>query len=163
MWPGTRSTISRSISVALSANLPASARSKTLDNIGIVVRRSTTLWTWLSALRKAAGSMVRFMLATQVLRGPAPAGPPGQPLEAGQCPRRVIPATGRHHSTNQDQPQHPLWRLTLFGRSALQHPAQQLNVLGQRRIGTLQLLDLAHGMHDGGVVAATEFPSDFRH
>ena len=57
-----RSTISRSMSVALSASWPASARSSTFDRIGIVVRRSTTLCTWLSALRRAARSMVSFML-----------------------------------------------------------------------------------------------------
>src|SRR3954453_5674487 len=50
------------MSVALSANPPASARSRTLERIGIVVRRSTTLWTWLSAFRRAARSTVSFML-----------------------------------------------------------------------------------------------------
>src|SRR5215472_16198824 len=50
------------MSVALNANLLASARSKTLDSIGIVVRRSTRLCVWLKALRKAARSIVSFML-----------------------------------------------------------------------------------------------------
>jgi hypothetical protein len=42
----------------------------------------------------------------------------------------------------------------------LQHPPQQLDILGERAIGGAQLLDLAHGVHDRGVVAAAEFAAD---
>src|ERR1700682_2310022 len=50
------------MSVPLSASFPpASARNRTFERMGIVVRRSTTLWTWPSALRRAALSIVSFM------------------------------------------------------------------------------------------------------
>src|ERR1700730_18734119 len=153
--------ISRSISVALSASLPGSARSNTFDSIGIVVRRSTTLCTWPSAFKKAARSMVSFIVATQEL--PTAPAALGSSPEGGQCPRRVIPA--RRDSTiarSAARLSTRFCRGRLMGRSALQHPAQQLDILGQRRVGARQLFDLAHRVHDGGVIAAAELAADLR-
>src|SRR5271154_5080572 len=48
-------------SVAVSFSFPLAASIITLDRIGIVLRRSTTLWTWLSAFKKAPRSTVIFM------------------------------------------------------------------------------------------------------
>src|ERR1700751_1244184 len=81
------------MSVALSATLPASARNSTFDNIGIVVRRSTTLCTWLSALRRAARSMVNFMVAARSLADRPGADPPRawrlKPDPPSRHPQRV--------------------------------------------------------------------------
>ena len=44
----------------------------------------------------------------------------------------------------------------------LQLPLEDLDFLSQRHIGADQALDLAHRVQDGGVVAATEPPADFR-
>src|SRR5215813_13394033 len=43
---------------------------------------------------------------------------------------------------------------------ALQHPAQEFDVFGERRIGLGQLLDFFDGMNHRRVVAAAEFAAD---
>src|SRR5262245_4409291 len=53
--------MARSMSVAARLSRPFCAVISTLDRIGIVLRRSTTLWTWASAFRRAARSIVSFM------------------------------------------------------------------------------------------------------
>ena len=58
---GIDSTISISRSVAVSFSLPLPASINTFDRMGMVFRRSTTLWTWLSAFKKAPRSTVIFM------------------------------------------------------------------------------------------------------
>ena len=56
------SLICRSRSVAISFNPPSAVASiSTLDRIGMVLRRSTTDWTWLSPFNKVARSIVAFM------------------------------------------------------------------------------------------------------
>ena len=45
-------------------------------------------------------------------------------------------------------------------RSGLEHPAQELDVLGDLAVGGAQLLDLAHGVDHRGVVAAAEAAAD---
>ena len=55
------SMISMSRSVAEKARASRSADSSTLDRIGMVLRRSTTLCTWPSAFSSAARSIVSFM------------------------------------------------------------------------------------------------------
>jgi hypothetical protein len=67
---------------------------------------------------------------------------------------------GAYYNTKRHRPQHRFWDgPTVCGAtdSALQHPAQQLDVLGERRIGKGKLLDFAHRMHDGGMIATAEF------
>src|SRR5690242_580730 len=147
------------MSVALSASRPGSARSRTFDSIGIVVRRSTTLCTWPSAFRKAARSMVSFILAyTRVadrlrLLWVVPGRPPAPP------PRRMN-STGSYHNTIGARPQHPLF----MGRPwcSLQHPAQQLDILGERGVGARQFLDFTYGVHHGRMIAAAKFPANLR-
>src|SRR5271154_6145384 len=77
---GIDSTISMSRSVAVSFNCPFAASIITLDKIGIVLRRSTTLCTWLSAFRKAPRSTLIFIaLALDVWPPSNPCfGPPDQ-------------------------------------------------------------------------------------
>src|SRR5262249_32039759 len=55
------SVSSRSRSVALKASLERSALTRTLARIGIVLRRSTTRWTWPSDFNRAVRSTVTFM------------------------------------------------------------------------------------------------------
>src|SRR5215471_6674404 len=73
MWAGTVvdppvaisaasvSVTSRSRSVAFSDSCAFSARSRTLPRIGMVLRRSTTRWTWPSDFRSCARSTVTFI------------------------------------------------------------------------------------------------------
>src|SRR5882672_8846070 len=73
MWAGTVddppgltsaaivSVTSRSRSVALKASFDLSALISTLARIGIVLRRSTTRWTWPRDFRSSARSTVTFM------------------------------------------------------------------------------------------------------
>src|SRR5215467_104516 len=58
---GMVSVSSRSRSVALKASLERSALTRTLARIGIVLRRSTTRWTWPSDFNRAVRSTVTFM------------------------------------------------------------------------------------------------------
>src|SRR5689334_9486513 len=55
------SVTSRSKSVAFSDNCAFSARNRTLPRIGMVLRRSTTRWTWPSDFRSCARSTVTFI------------------------------------------------------------------------------------------------------
>src|SRR5919112_1701915 len=55
------SVTSRSRSVAFNDSLAFSARISTLPRIGIVLRRSTTRWTWPSDFRSCARSTVTFI------------------------------------------------------------------------------------------------------
>src|SRR4029077_17453506 len=55
------SVTSRSRSVAFSDSLAFSARISTLPRIGMVLRRSTTRWTWPSDFRSCARSTVTFI------------------------------------------------------------------------------------------------------
>src|SRR5580704_15662271 len=64
MSDGIAPTISISRSVAVSFSAPLAASSITLDRIGMVLRRSTTLCTWESALRKAPRSTLIFIVST---------------------------------------------------------------------------------------------------
>ena len=58
----TLSSTCRSRSVAISRSEPSSlASSSTLDRIGMVLRRSTTDWTWPSPFNNVARSIVAFM------------------------------------------------------------------------------------------------------
>jgi hypothetical protein len=71
---GTDSLICRSRSVAIMRSAPDSvASSSTLDRMGMVLRRSTTDWTWLSPLSRVARSIVAFILI------PQPAGDSARP------------------------------------------------------------------------------------
>src|SRR5262249_29851355 len=58
---GMVSVSSRSRSVALKASFERSALTRTLARIGIVLRRSTTRWTWPSDFNRAVRSTVTFM------------------------------------------------------------------------------------------------------
>src|SRR6266851_4710846 len=128
------------MSVALNASPPALARNNTLDNIGIVVRRSTTLCTWLSVFRRAARSMVSFMIATRRLTGRRRPTPSPRGLRKGPPQSPHPPGAGRRdHSV-----------------------APNNDVLSECRIGEREFFDFAHCMHDRGVIATTEFLADLR-
>src|SRR5207302_8883491 len=118
--------------------------------------------TWPSAVQKAARSLVSFMLATQELPTPASAVLGVMPRGRSVPPPRHSGSTGQHYSTIGRPPQQTLLPRTRYRRSALQHPAQQLDILGERRVGPRQLFDLAHRVHDGGVIAAAELAPDLR-
>src|SRR5690606_28381995 len=60
--------ISMSRSVAEKLSLSRSAASSTLDRIGIVLRRSTALWTWPRAFKSAARSIVSFIVLSALPR-----------------------------------------------------------------------------------------------
>ena len=61
-WASTVSTTWRSRSVAISLMLPSALASiSTLERIGMVLRRSTTDWTWPRLFSNAARSMVAFI------------------------------------------------------------------------------------------------------
>src|SRR6266566_6773819 len=61
------SVISTSRSVALKASLDFSVLISTLARIGMVLRRSTTRWTWPSDLNSAARSTVTFIVSIRLL------------------------------------------------------------------------------------------------
>src|SRR5262252_7725762 len=63
------SVTSRSRSVALKPSFDLSALIRTLARMGMVLRRSTTRWTWPSDFSSAARSTVIFMLQPACSRG----------------------------------------------------------------------------------------------
>ena len=63
------STTCRSRSVAISFSAPSEASISTLDRIGMVLRRSTTDWTWPRLFNRGARSIVAFMSCPDALRG----------------------------------------------------------------------------------------------
>ena len=58
---GTVSTISKSISVAFKLKFSSGASNFTLERIGMVLRRSTTLWMCVSIFKSIPRSIVSFM------------------------------------------------------------------------------------------------------
>src|SRR3954447_22307028 len=69
------SVTSRSRSVALKASFDLSALISTFARIGMVLRRSTTRWTWPSDFNSSARSTVTFIVLSR------PGGQKGDPLE----------------------------------------------------------------------------------
>src|SRR3989442_15047886 len=80
---GIDSVTSTSRSVALKVSLDFSALINTLARIGMVLRRSTTRWTWPSDFNSAARSTVTFIFQSARSRGKVQKG--GK--EGGVCPR----------------------------------------------------------------------------
>src|SRR6516225_5290787 len=68
------SVTSTSRSVALKVRFDFSALINTLARIGMVLRRSTTRWTWPSDFNSAARSTVTFIFQSARSRGQAPKG-----------------------------------------------------------------------------------------
>src|SRR5690606_33051268 len=64
---GASSTTSRSRSVALKETVLSDARSNTLDKMGMVVRRSTTLVTWPRARSSSPRSITSRMADPRIL------------------------------------------------------------------------------------------------
>src|ERR1700743_293076 len=60
--------MARSMSFAARLIRPFCAVINTLDRIGMVFRRSTTLWTWARAFKSAARSIVSFMVWVAITR-----------------------------------------------------------------------------------------------
>src|SRR6266853_435865 len=129
--PAIVSVTSRSRSVALNARRDWSALMSTLARIGIVLRFSTTRWTWPSDLRRSARSTVTFM---------------GDPVHSGRPP-------GAQKVT--------LLRPTANRASVLQLSLQKFDLFRQGGVAVHQIFDLAHGMQDGRVVSSPKTPSYF--
>src|SRR5215813_7329454 len=153
----TVSITSRSRSVALNASLERSARISTLARIGMVLRRSTTRWTWDSDLRSSARSTVTFM------RDPA-RWQVKVPARGGEWSRRGYPAAGSPRRTTKLARTRRLFKgeAPHACESFLQLPFQGFDLLGQGRIAADEVLDLAHGVQDRGVVASAEAAADLR-
>src|SRR6266566_3136630 len=77
------SVTSTSRSVALKVSFDFSALINTLARIGMVLRRSTTRWTWPSDFNRASRSTVTFIFQSALSRGKVQKG--GK--EGGVCPR----------------------------------------------------------------------------
>ena len=94
----TSSTMAISMSVAVSVSLPSRTAIMTFARMGMVLRRSTTLWTWASALIKVARSalsfMVSFLLGPALASGPRTAGKQanrnGECSNTGEAPPRTV-------------------------------------------------------------------------
>src|SRR5262245_23817395 len=175
------SVTSRSRSVALKPSFDLSALISTLARMGMVLRRSTTRCTWPSDFSNAARSTVTFILQPACSRGS---------LEGATKVARMGDLRKGDSARRRNFPNEFAWEFTprfariaqkgrrlpaigiflrLAGcrargkaRSLLQLPLQELDLLGQRRIGRHQVFDLAHGVQDGGVITAAETPPDLR-
>src|SRR3954463_3209670 len=137
---------SRSRSVALRLSAVFSARISTLARIGMVLRRSTTRWTWPSDFKSSARSTVTFMAATT---------PRGSDVGAAAAFSQGLGPWNRRFSL----------RFTALARcrkSLLQVPLQNLDLVGQHGVVADQAFDLAHRMQHGGVIAPAEAAADLR-
>src|SRR6186997_782570 len=150
------SITSRSRSVALRLSLERSALISTLARIGIVLRRSTTRWTWPSDLSSSARSTVTFI---------------STPARSGKvtCRRRFCKSGDAAFTRSPGPAQNktaPCGAVSRLGGSAwllfLQLPLEDFDLLGERHVVADQALDLSHGVEDRGVVAAAEPPADLR-
>src|SRR5919107_4571434 len=148
------SVTSMSRSVALSRRPSPSARRSTLARIGIVLRFSTTRWTWPSAFNSAARSTVTFITR------PVPAW--RFRSRPGRTPR---PDTAQGGEGRLAKPGGE-GKLAPAGlnsaRSLLQHALQELDLVRERMVVVELLLDLAHGVEDRGVVPPAEAAADLR-
>src|SRR5688500_13915917 len=163
---GARSTISMSRSVAFSDSSSPSARSSTLARIGMVFRRSTTRWTWLSAFRRFARSIRTFMIFNPWRRFPDS----DAPRQIGFGRRNLARPFGKdksrkapHRSSKPKRervlpaPATPIRHPQEEGRAGrlfLNQPLQKLDLLRQNLIGGRQFLDLSDSMQHRCVVAA---------
>ena len=154
--PPRVSTIVRSMSVAVSASMLSPASSRTLERIGMVLRRSTTLCTCASDFKRAPRSMVSFMSRSGAFTkvSMAAARRTVAPRFFAAKIARSLPADRGANFRNQSitiakalekvSELRVRWR-PKYGRffmvawaarvpdSALEHPAQELHILGKAR------------------------------
>src|SRR5690349_12124423 len=179
---GMDSMISMSRSVAVSFSRPLAASISTFDKIGIVLRRSTTLWTCPSAFKKAPRSTLIF-IAYRFQKCPRSGGfwrsrsSLGRPsrfpsvriprivatsdsrfkrdYDAAKRAMRALPAPARALRGATERPSHPV-----LLELAPQHLAQEFDLLLEHRIALAELFDPPAGMQHRCVVAAAETPAD---
>ena len=155
---GTVSTMAISMSVAVSVKAPSRTAIMTFARMGMVLRRSTTLWTWASALirvaRSALSFMVSFLLGPAAASGPRPAGKQANCTDQCSNPHRVPPRTVMH-------PASPAAAMPAIGADFAQSPS------GFRCWGShLQRLAVVYVAPQGGwlvgagVMAGVGFMSD---
>src|SRR3569623_3124087 len=122
----TLSLICRSRSVAISFSVPSAVASiGTLDRIGMVLRRSTTDWTWLSPLSSVARSIVAFMIV--IPRAGAQSFPPDMYESGGNLPSYLLNGKrGRSKRSDPDINSFSVW----FGLEPHAHPPHDLVTIG---------------------------------
>ena len=133
-----------SMSVAVSVSFPSRTVIMTLARIGMVLRRSTTLWTWASPFSRVARSAFSFMAS--ILKGPGCRGAHAKSAHgtvaiarhAGKGRRtsaRVIAAQpssrGSHGCEASSRGIGPGGASDAGGPVRLQHLPQQLDILRQ--------------------------------
>src|SRR3954447_18798383 len=147
------SVTSMSRSVALSRRPEPSPRRRTFDKIGIVLRRSTTRCTCPSDRRSAARSTVTFMDRTRHF--PFLGGTDRPRRSLGERPSRLAKLhaerkAGDRPVNNARASRRPGQRAR---RLFLEHALQELDLVMERRVLAEALLDLAHRVQDGRVIA----------
>src|ERR1700726_393958 len=156
---GMVSITSRSRSVAFTASFAFSPRIRTFARIGMVLRRSTTRWTWPRHLRSADRSTVTFMW------DPARRGAASRAARTKSPPARLTRAGARKWRDRLDSARSPgaPWISPGPGfLGLLQQALQEFDLLRECRVVAGERLDLAHGVQHGGVVAPAEAPADLR-
>lgn len=89
--------------------------------------------------------------------------PGGQwtPAFLGVFPAYTQASSGNRLSTSANTPGNEnIGNDNPAGGSILKQAFERLNLLRQRAVGAGQILDLAHRVQDGGVVASAEAPAD---
>src|SRR4029079_862090 len=177
------SVTSRSRSVAFRLNLPRSAFTRTLARIGMVLRRSTTRWTWTSDFKSSARSTVTFMknplrrprndLSNQAQRQAGARGMRSRGAKVAKArvfrkgafgarwhiPRRPQPSTqqkGPARTVNGALS--PIVGASLF----LQLPFQNLDFLRKGHVVADQAFDLTHRVEDRRVIATADTAGELR-
>src|SRR6476660_6601963 len=175
------SVTSTSRSVALKLSFDFSALIKTLARMGMVLRRSTTRWTWPSDFNSAARSTVTFIVPSAHSRGSlegltkvARTGVfrKGAGTGGATYPTDLAAARGRTGGWRPERGRGclacgRLLSLRSVVRSRRRHlllqlAFQQIDFFRQRRVGVHEILDLSHRMQNRGVVASAEAAADLR-
>src|SRR5215469_12031830 len=172
------SVTSTSRSVALKASLDFSALIRTLARMGMVLRRSTTRWTWPSDFNSAARSTVTFIFPSAHSRGSleglrkvarARVFRKGAGGRRRHLPNGFGRGSGGGRAGASWRKGRGAWPAAWLLAGAtdrrhlfLQLPLQQIDFFRQRRVGVDEVFDLSHRMQNRGVVASAEAAADLR-
>src|SRR6516165_819701 len=156
------SVTSTSRSVALRLSLERSARTSTLARIGMVLRRSTTRWTWPRDFSNSERSTVIFISkSVHAADDRSSDGPMRTMTKATSTKSDVAGGVSQGRSRRHGAFSQPSPHGRGAARSVLKLPLEALDLLRECGVVAGKRFDLAHRVQHGGVGPAAEPATDF--
>src|SRR6516162_8905208 len=155
------SVTSTSRSVALRLSLERSARTSTLARIGMVLRRSTTRWTWPRDFSNSERSTVIFISKSVHAADDRSSDGPMRTMTKATSTKVTWRGAFRKAAASAMAPFPSLPHGRRAARSVLKLPLEALDFLGECGVVAGKRFDLAHRVQHGGVVPAAEPATDF--